>query len=154
MSGWTRAGVARAAGIAATSLAVGFGLGAWIGRGKAQPAASAGAPSVTPEERAFLAPLAVGAEVGGFRVTRIRPVSDGALGLELERGGARTRVDVAKAGGAEPPARFGNYAVYYGKGVTQEEGEALAKAVASALAGAAARPPPAGMGTLRGGTPL
>ncbi len=131
-----------------------------------QEGAPGGAPRTTPSpagpaELALVAPLAPGAELEGYTVRRVDAVFDGTVGVVLERGPDRVRLDVAMAGpdgarGDRVGAAAGTYAIYAidvvnhtVDGAPAEDAERVAKALAGILTGGAPRPAPPGLGPLR-----
>jgi hypothetical protein len=125
-----------------------------------QEGAPGGAPRTTPSpagpaELALVAPLAPGAELEGYTVKRIDAVFDGTVGVLLERGPDRVRLDVAMAGpdsasGNRVGAAAGTYAVYDRvEGAPTDDGERVAKALARILADGIPRPAPPGLAPLR-----
>lgn len=128
------------------------------GSGPAVPSASAPGrepPAAGPDELRLLAPLVVGADLGGFTVRRIRGVEGGVLRLSCARGREVVRLDVALAGdgpdggeGPPPPATAGRYAIFYALvGAVPEDGERLARLLGRVIEGNAGAPAPAGMTT-------
>jgi hypothetical protein len=152
---WSLRGLARAAGIAAVSLAAGAAAGYAVSHEPAPPGPGAAAlradrPRAGAAERAIMAPLREGSPLAeGFAIEHVDAVRDGVLAVGCRKGDARVRLDVALAavGGPQAPATAGPYAVYYATfGATQAEGERLAVALAGVLATHSALPVPAGLG--------
>jgi len=153
VSGWTLAGLARAAIVAGISVGIGAGLGYLIAhepapqRGGAPPVKR---PAAGPAELALLAPLGPGSALLDFEVAEIHAVGDeGTLRVVCGRGEAIVALDVGLVAeaGPSPPARAGQYAIFYNtlKSATPREGERLAVALAAILEQNAAAPIPPGM---------
>jgi hypothetical protein len=104
-----------------------------------------------PEELAVLAPLAVGSDLGGFKVREIQGVERGVMRIVCAREKEIVRLDVAFADESDastmlPPATAGRYAIFYSlRGAVPEDGDRLARALAKVLLANAAAPAPAGM---------
>jgi hypothetical protein len=87
---------------ALTVIVVAFSLAAGaLGLGRRDAAPAVEAPQ--PELLAFLGPLATGERFDGFRISRVDPIRDGGLTLEIEgKPGERFVVDLRKRSPAAP----------------------------------------------------
>ncbi len=100
-------------------------------------------------ETAIVAPLTAGSELAGFQVKAVQTSDGRALDVVCQKGAARIVLTVALygQGGPSPPASTDRYAVFYSlRGAEPEDGERLAKALASVLEANKNVPPPPGLG--------
>jgi hypothetical protein len=146
--------------IIAALLVIGVGAVSLIGPPSAptQPSVVADAPAAGPErtppaspsELAVVAPLAPGADLGGWTVDGIEGVHDGAIAVVLHRDEQRfsLRVALDSPGGPLAPAHVGRYAIYYSGGIDGAEAQTLAAALQAVIATHPDVEPPPGLGVI------
>lgn len=110
-------------------------------------------PPATPAdaaELAVVAPLAAGADLGGWTVDGIEGVHDGAIAVVLRRDEQQFRLQVAldSPGGPLAPAHVGRYAIYYTGGIDGAEAQTLATALQAVIATHPDVEPPPGLGVI------
>jgi hypothetical protein len=119
-----------------------------------QPSCRSLARRAGPAERALLAPLSTGATLGGWTVSRINAVHDGAITIVVERGSSRVELHVALdgPGGPPPPAVAGRYATFYTAATNDNaEGARLCGVLAAVIEKNGAAPTPPGMTEMKVG---
>ncbi len=146
--------------IIAALLVIGVGAASLIGPPSAptEPSVVADAPAAGPEpapaaspsELAVVAPLAAGADLGGWTVDGIEGVRDGAISVVLHRDEQRfsLRVALDAPDGPLAPARVGRYAIYYTNGIDGAEAQSLATALQAVIATHPDVEPPPGLGVI------
>lgn len=160
---WSRRLIGEALGVSTLLLAMGALLGYLVAHEPPPSSNTASSASSSPPavpaprqassvELAFIAPIAPGARVLDYTVTRVLPVENGVLSIELDRGKSAVRLDIAKLqpGGPSAPATFGEFGVFYAQhGAGREDGARLATAIAKLLADVDERPAPPGLSVLQ-----
>jgi hypothetical protein len=143
-SGWSRAGLVRAALIGLCALISGAGAGWAVSHERAPERPSAGT-----DVRALVAPLAVGARLSGWQIAALSPVEHGAIRLELTRGGERRALGIAldDPHGPKAPVVADRYALFAFGAELSGLDEPLA-ALAAVLHANRQVPIPAGLGRI------